>query len=262
MLFRSLEVSGAKKPHYQLLKSKLAPLLGDMRLRLFIPPILFRIIRCSNDDIKALSKFFSMKSLLQTREGEPPPPPPLLRSQVVQFNILASELMTTSPWNPPPIEELERIESTLYFSTHNAPTMMDLWRLWPRYSVDGYSLKYPQISPDVPVLMMNGDLDPQTPFWMAQRAFSHYKSSSSKISPKSFLALISGAPHGTPFFSPVTNSSIPCGLSLMSSFATSSGQSLDLSCLSHLEPFDWMGKSEMMKRLSSYFLGTPDMWQL
>lgn len=235
------------------LKRALAPLVLDIHMRQLLLPVIFRLDRCNAADVSALTQFFSLQQQLSLQQD------PVMSSLALRFNVLASELMTTTPWDPPPLEELEKADASLCASFGNAQMMYSIWKAWPRYKTDALFGSWPRTG-SIPMLLMNGDFDSQTPFRQAAVARAVY---TQQGDPNVMLARFHGSPHGTPFYSPVHNPSAqPCGMKVFGSFVRSGGRTADTSCLADLDPFDWMGRTPQVRALGTYFLGTADIWEL
>ena len=71
-------------------------------------------------------------------------------------------------------KELQRVYDGLAFTTfsQSAQSVIDGWKAWPKYKSDKFYGKYPGLG-NVKLLISNGDLDPQTPFYWASDFASH-----------------------------------------------------------------------------------------
>lgn len=223
------------------LRRTLKRMLGSHQDRNVIPALLYRLHRCDIDkDLQALSYFVDA---LDSLEDELPSCTPL-DSEMLMFNTLFSEMWSTVSPTPP---ELEQIFNSTFF----AQGMMDIAFIreqWPLYTPDeryhGKAFRTESTS----VLMLNGDLDPDTPLSNAKVQFEVIQA------PLKHLVTIPFASHFTVFSSPVHDSdSIDCGLQIMLSFLSDSNKAPDTSCLSGLISPDWHGNSAMP-------FGTKDMW--
>jgi len=128
--------------------------------------------------------------------------------------------------------------------------MLDDWDL---YAPDEYYNQY-AVSYSNPLLLLNGDLDPQTPLKWATIASSHFRHNNQK------LVVVPFAPHFTLLTSPVDNSAFPCGMQLTASFFLSGGSSIDDSCLSHVQPIDFEGNHHISKVVCKQILNTTSLW--
>src|SRR5205085_6048835 len=125
-------------------------------LRVMIPSTAYRIVRCNEDDVAALQTFVSNIQKMfgggfggfATQD---------LSSDVLGIHIALSELEEAPPPTAAQLGELMKDSVIATPDTH----MIDAYQIWPRYAHDQWVDKYPESS--VPVLLMNGTLDPQTP---------------------------------------------------------------------------------------------------
>ncbi len=75
---------------------------------------------------------------------------------------------------------------------------------------------------------------------------------------KQQLVVVPFAPHGVIANSPVADSVLPCGLSIMASYF--SNQALDLSCIEKVLPIDFAGTRQETQELALAVFGSSDVW--
>ena len=223
------------------LRNILGLLLMSWDLRAYIPAVLLRVERCSAQDVQALAVLLDVFA-----PPGPGTPTQVLRSQVLQTHILLSELF--APVAPPAARVLQQIAESALASLDSAPPLAALHPSWPRYRVTLPHDPWPLTQ--VPILMLAGSLDPQTPPELAQQAADRLHAAHQQ------LVVLPWAPHATVMSSPTTDSDITCGLTLTLDFLQDPLAPLDLSCLQHLQPIPFDGDTA----LSLGLFGTASMW--
>ncbi|KAH3746084.1 alpha/beta hydrolase fold [Pelomyxa schiedti] len=228
-------------------------LLENDVARVFVPVIVFRLNRCNEDDIAALNYLMKSTSAHLTARDTPLIPADNL---LLCINIVASEMLSFG--TPADVKTLTEQSMSFYFATF-APEQMRIWyEYWTRYPLDEYAQKLPNVD-GLPLLMLNGNLDPATPLFWSTDLWMHYYSSS----PKAKFVLLDMACHGSLVYSPVTNSATPCGMQVLSSWLLGGYKTstVDDTCLSYLAPIDWEGTNANTMDESMSLFGTTDMWQ-
>lgn len=220
--------------------------LASFQMRNLVPATAYRILRCSADDVTAINHM--LQTITQWfggrrawANGDD------LSSDVLGMNIAMSELE-----EEPPISKAQLLQlmADAVFFEKDDTQLRDLYDIWPRYAHDEYVGKYPQ-SP-VPVLLLNGTLDPQTPVEFAQIVAPHY------TAPHSQLVVLPRAAHGTVYQSPTTSRGRACGWTLWTQFIGAPASALDTSCKDRILPHDF----ENGGQLASAMFGTPSLWSL
>ncbi|AKT43699.1 alpha/beta fold hydrolase [Chondromyces crocatus] len=227
-----------------LLRKVLGILLNDWNLRLAIPAVIRRVERCSNDDLTALDH------LLDLLSSDPQTPSPFLTawSFPLQNNILFSELWSAPP--PPVADILAAAEATL-ISQGTTLQEADLFTVWPRYERDAHFGQW--ASTTVPLLMMNGDLDPATPITLAERVADHH------TAPGQTFVRLPRSPHGVLTGSPIHPNGETCGTALLLAFLADPHAPLDTSCKDQVLPLNFAGAPWLAQALfgTSDFYGLP-----
>jgi len=237
-------------------------LITDFAKRPIFPAFLFRLARCNADDIKALKAFF----------GLPPVGAAAARSSRLGFseglsaNIISSEMYTglTSPATT--CDGLNTLSQSDYVATFEPGQICQYRQVWNKYTPDSYLNEFAS-NVSFPVLLLNGDLDPATPFYWAEHAITKYQQS--QAYPNQFqLIVVPLSAHGTAFQSPTisqpTNATHigTCGFQMTTSFFLSPNHVPDTSCLSDLLQIDWQGVSPDTQRVSQNYFNTPNLWGL
>ncbi|KAH3764241.1 alpha/beta hydrolase fold [Pelomyxa schiedti] len=220
--------------------------------RILIPPTIFRLTRCSTTDISALN--YLMSTLSQSLVSTPYGPNYAYEDNPLALNIIQSEMLSLK-LPPPTLEQIITGESSLYFTGGSSVSNRMWYDYWDRYTPDEYANNLPSVS-GLPLLMLNGNLDPQTPLYFAEEVYNHY------AGPTVTFEIVNAAVHCTIANSPVDNSDTPCGLQMVVGWILSDTKTLDTTCLDHLVPIDWAGTTTDDQQLSLTTFGVTDMWQL
>ncbi|KAG2383333.1 hypothetical protein C9374_004670 [Naegleria lovaniensis] len=232
------------------LKTLFQILLADLYGRVLIPAIIYRLDRCD--------EFLDIPFLLHVNDvvmNAPAPSPQLvpLQSPVLQAHITYSEL-----WNPNfSIQQmLSEYNSTNTTFGGEVIRMASLFRIteWPTYQLDSdYFEKSFSLPNKIPLLMMNGNLDPQTPLWSAlsQNASIQNENSNSDDNGLYDLVIVPFSPHGVVVGPTSRNSLIPVGLQLLVNFITMEEPNpftLNRTCLDQVE-FNFTGSLYYNQRM-------------
>ena len=208
-------------------------------MRELIPAVLYRLDRCDADDGAALQTLFGW---VQNEEDDISALDEL-GSAVLGKNVALSELWSASA---PDASTLQALEETLLFSTNGSAASAQLVDTWPLYPQDAYVGAWP--TTDIPILMGNGTLDPQTPPWLAQPAETHFTGTHQYYFEFPLCA------HGLFSQSPVIGGGRTCFLQMMLAFVADPTTAPDSSCTASIDPLDFSGHE-----YSSYFFGTEDL---
>lgn len=224
------------------LRWALGTLLMSEALREAVPAVLYRLNRCEADDVAALERLLSR---LWT-QSKYPSPVALLDSDVLGVNVGISELWPDPHPDPTALDEQQE---ALLFSIGLSPRFAGYQDMWPAYPRDQYVDAWP--TTDVPILMGNGGLDPQTPPWVAEPARTHFTAA------HQYYFDFPGCAHGLISQSTVSTPDTPdCFLQMLLDFVDDPTTVPDDSCLSDLRPLDFGGSHPY----SQYLFGTDDLW--
>ncbi|CAN5693424.1 hypothetical protein BH11MYX4_BH11MYX4_52440 [soil metagenome] len=223
--------------------------IASFELRALVPATAYRILRCDADDVLALKRF---ESVLTDDLGDGfsgfdgVAGSKNLSSDILGMHIAFSELEESPPISR---SQLGELLSDAVFTAYD-PKLRDAYDMWPRYKPDALVGKYP--TSQVPVLMMNGTLDPQTPLEFAQAIAPHYVFASQA------LVVLPRAAHGVIHQSPTTEgaSEPSCGMMLWHQFLESPTGALDEACRANILPHDFAGSPALAER----FFGRPTLW--
>lgn len=174
-------------------KGAFASLLQQSSINTLLFPVLYRLERCDAADLEPLYQFFLLAdSILSSDEASLPGGPGwveratrngsvgeasvadevnALRSNLLRYHIGGSELYAPASLSRAEIER--RCDDALFCP---APTIdVYLREVWPYYTPPADVWAWP--GTNVPILAMNGELDPQTPVETAARVEANFRNS-------------------------------------------------------------------------------------
>ena len=232
------------------LRHTLAQMLNNWATRVLVPPLIYRLNRCNADDQGVLTYFLeTLKSGGSDRT--------ILNSPMLCDLISLSELYggNTSA-------QLEQFLAGAHFSEDVSLRFAEIYEagIWALYHDPDHAQILPQT--DIPMLMLNGTTDPQTPLEIAGLMQQQFTAAHQQFAPVPF------ATHGVLVNSPVA---IPswlyggedqtCGSLLFGQFIHDPEAALDTSCLNSVYPveFDPTTVNNQMIGLKNF--GTGDMWE-
>lgn len=231
----------------QSLRNMSAELVGDYWGRQLYPALLYRINRCSPKDIEVLSNLFQ-------EDDEPETEDEILSfSQNLNTNIVVNELIGGKS-----LAQVKAETKTYFAATdETVEHYQSLEKTkWPQYPTDQYTHKWAET--DVPLLIINGDLDPATPLAYAQQVKGHFKGR------HQYLITLPGTPHGALFLSLMKDVPLDdadtCGSRLLFSFMDDVTKQPDTSCISNMIPPDFSGSSEEAKTAAKRFFNSESVW--
>ena len=232
--------AGAERYYMRL---ALGTLLKNHAMRQFAPAAVYRLDRCDPEDVAALERLF-------TALFSPPGGPNAYqqRMSTCLFNNVGLSELWEDPLPDP--ADVAALVAPLYFSAELAPWVAALQDMWPFYPQDQYVGNWP--STTVPVLMMNGDLDPQTPPWVAAPAETHFTGT------HHYYYVFPRCAHCVICQSLVqTLGAQNCGVQMLFDFIDDPQAAPDTACLADILPIDFNGDPGY----SQWLFGTDDMWE-
>ncbi|WP_438011695.1 alpha/beta hydrolase [Sorangium sp. So ce321] len=224
--------------------TSIVPIFAQSRaLRTHIFPLAYRIDRCDDGDVQVVGHY--MQTLLdlfsQTDGGEP-------RDSIVLGTHVALSELWEEP--APTLAELQARCDSQRFCLKDALELGELHDIWPRYPHDQLWDGWPSFT--VPILAMNGLLDPQTPIGLAERVADRL------TAPHQTFVAVPWSPHWVAYESPVkTAGAAPCGTQMMAQFIEDPEAVVDTTCLDDLVPVAWNEDLAVVELL----FGTKDMWE-
>jgi pimeloyl-ACP methyl ester carboxylesterase len=205
-------------------------------LRALIPPIVYRLERCSLEDLQAIAHLGARLS-----SGDSEDPNDRLRSAVIGMHISISEI-ASGPFDiPTALEEAKNTIAGFEFGKR----MALLSDKWPRYQPDEYWGDFAET--DVPILMIQGALDPATPARYTERVKEHY------IAPNQRYVLLPGAGHS--FDVPAPSAPRGCPLALWMKFVEDPQSELH-GCAEEVPEIRFDG----LEAVALHYFGTPSLW--
>ena len=197
-------------------------------LRVHLPALYYRLNRCESADVRALY----LANLLMVGGGGGQTATGRLGSGCLGNTIAVSEFLSYQHQSSDELAELD--ESLLATISLGYRTALAEELGWPSYRTDEYYRSW--ASRYVPMLMLNGTLDLQTPHDVAHLAAEHLNG------PNQYWVTVPWANHGVITASPVTGSGDPaCGTQIILDWVRHPMQEPDTSCLQHLKPVDFAG---------------------
>ncbi|WP_438038047.1 alpha/beta fold hydrolase [Sorangium sp. So ce128] len=224
--------------------ASIAPLFVQIPLlRTHLFPLAYRIDRCEPGDVQVVGHYMQTLRDLMSQPGESEP-----RASV----ILGTHVALSELWEEPaptPAELQARCDAQR-FCPREALELGALYEAWPRYPHDRFWGGWPGST--VPILAMNGLLDPQTPIGLAEL------SADELTAPHQTFVAVPWSPHGVAFESPVkTPGAAPCGTQMMAKFIADPEAPIDTTCLDDLVPVAWDEDPAVVEVL----FGAKDMWE-
>lgn len=223
------------------LRLLLGSTLAGTVYRAIPPAVVYRLNRCDPEkDVPVL------KHLVDKLLNQPPGNCPSLRSSVLGHHIAFVERWRTDePRNDNEEKEIWDLFRKSYFSFGVATNMVPYHKDWPLYEPDEYFWKAFEVS-KTKVLMLNGDLDAQTPANFAQLQYELVKTPND--AEFKHLAMIPNAGHGTISGSAVKGE-LDCGMQILLSFLDNPDEKPDMSCIDRVADVDYKGDPLLMKSL-------------
>lgn len=224
------------------LRSFAGAILKNWWLRLAVGPFFYRLERCSVQDIQAISYFIN--NVVNKKPSFPPPPSK--KSAILGLQIVRSELLSKPL---PSAEELKKKDKSYIIADRVGLLSAEAIEHIKPVPPDTYVGKTAKTS--IPMLMMNGSMDPQTPLEPAramEKAFT---------GPFQTFVAIPYAAHGVVAQSPLQiNTSQHCGMIVFNQFVKNPKQKLDTSCINKLLAPNYGGSAAIAK----YMFNTADFW--
>jgi pimeloyl-ACP methyl ester carboxylesterase len=220
--------------------TSLARLLQKAAFRPLVPALVYRLLRCSPDDKKAITSLVKKLQVMATE-------PVKANTPLLYDHVVFSDLWTATPQTA---EEYDARDAKLLIALGGTGDQQRLWDVWPRTPHDEFAGQTAQTT--IPLLLLQGGLDPQTPRKYVD-AFSAAFSA-----PGQHYVVFPDSPHGVAFQTPkASDPTRTCGMDLVLQFAGSPAAALDLSCQSDLAPIDFSDQPAFAQSL----LGQPSIWE-
>ncbi|MFO0553845.1 MAG: alpha/beta fold hydrolase [Polyangiaceae bacterium] len=224
----------------QAARTVFAYLLTSTVTRAYFPAFVYRLARCDAADVTALDHLLGV--LFGNAETSYYA---TLSSDALFYNVALSELWPDASEHPT-VESVSAIEDALSVSTGLTPRVTAVQDVWPAYEDDSFVGQWPDTQ--IPVLMMNGDLDPMTPIWVGGQAAQHF------TGPQQWFYRVPRAAHAVIVETPGDE---PCGRTILFSFLADPTKEPDTTCLEAIPEESFAGDPP----LNNYLLGTADLWE-
>ena len=204
--------------------------------RALVPAIAARLERCSEADVAALRTYAGSIARAAPSVHDQ------LESPVLGMHIGHSEL-----WDEPgpTIEEARAVIAGTLFTTELGEDFVPIHAAWPRYTPD--ALDGAWATTDVPLLMLNGTLDPATPIEGAREVAAHFTGA------LQVFVELPGTAHA--WSSPLPSGNW-CALNLFAKFLEDPHVPLDLGCVAEIVPPSWEPNPELARAA----FGVDDLW--
>eukprot|EP01084_Bolivina_argentea_P087764 158513_1 len=255
-------------PITPVLKQVFFTLLTNFYNRILIPAVVYRMNRCNDNDKNALNYFFNIMLTTNVTTN---------MTITLGANILLSEMWNGLDSDDPgkDLSELLDEENGYYISSGISVNYRLWWDIWNRYPPN--EQVYGQYAnPSIPMLLLNGNLDPQTPDTWAIHSAEQYNANINDNMPNElnrYYYTFPNTPHFVMFRSPIINSTQEsqitgdnletCGFWIMKSFINRDNNWIpNDSCIDWIEKIDWSGSNNISKLLTMELFGTDDLWDI
>lgn len=231
------------------LRNTLGQLLNNWSTRNLIPSLIYRLNRCSEADRKALNHFLRGQEAGSVDMT-------LLNSPMLCDLVGLSELFFGSS-----LAELGAFRDRAFFSEDASLRFARIHEsgIWSTYQDGQYAQKLPRV--EIPMLMLNGTTDPQTPLEIARKMGGHFTAR------HQHFVTVPFATHGVLINSPITppnwifgGEAQTCGSLLLGQFINAPQAPLDTSCTRNVYPVEFDGMSANNRLVSERVFGVANMW--
>ncbi|OWZ12079.1 Serine protease, partial [Phytophthora megakarya] len=231
------------------LRSVLGVMLMDSNIRTLIPPVVYRLQRCSHEDVKILTHFLTnIRSTNQAKTQDSDFESPLLYSLILYSEMWESPLPSLSEMTTRFTDAkmtgggIYGLGSTYCAFTKEKSNACAEFNVGTydasaiAYKHDKYWNKSATIPSQASVLLLSGKLDPQTPNKYAEALLSALKGKRKELIAFDYAA------HGTILTTPMVARdpwSQSCGMKVFASYVRNGGnlKRLDKSCVERMPTF-------------------------
>lgn len=215
---------GAGLTDWDNLRGIVAWLMRTRMLRAAALGIIERLTRCDLTDVASLNGLLELIDPQDDQGGGGRPE----FSSALNFHIGLSEM-----WfgDKPTLEAMLAAYDNM-IAAPGAWQMFQLIDVWPTYVRDAFVGAWAQTT--VPILLLTGTLDPQTPQFMAELAAKNL------AGPNTWLHVFPGAGHGVFMETPMLKATeMPCGLAMTISFLADPHTAPSDACKAGLAPLEF-----------------------
>lgn len=225
-----------------LIRTMFAYLMYWNTTNLVIPAATYRLERCDADDRRAILKaylYFLGPGSAWFLESY---------SILLQHHIVFSEMWDHADFDGVDLDEyFAEIYKDGYVIKNGGPTKLHLKANWPIYKDSLWDDRWAHTN--IPVLMLQGRLDPATPIVEAVRVGKHYSGE------YQYFVEFPHASHVIMGSTPTVDGN-DCGYDIFNAFLKNPTGPLDTSCVESTKPVDFKGTPT----LAETFFGTNDLW--
>ncbi|WP_044241069.1 alpha/beta fold hydrolase [Chondromyces apiculatus] len=224
-----------------------ATMLQDEALRAAIPAVAYRGVRCEPGDVRAIFHAVDQVALM-TAEG----PERRTVSAALGMHVMLSELALDTPPEP---EALEAIQDEAHVSPDRGSLYRALYDAWPRYEGASAPAALTRgATTAVPMLMLQGGLDPQVPLEVGQAIAGRYQGAHQTL--VTLDPAVRGLGFGTGGAQAARGEAQACAMSMWLGFLKDPTAPVDASCTRSLSPISFGGSQGLAKTI----FGTADLW--
>jgi len=224
------------------LKQILASMAQSFLLRTYMPAVVYRFERCDAGDVEALRILAEALYYPSTADE---------MSAITFMNIGFGEMGRGFALSREEVEEFVDGLGVMAGSTYGALAFSE--SVWPPYPEEPLAGIFADTS--IPVLSVNGTMDPQTSLEIARPLAEHF------MGPHQSFVVFPRAPHGVAFSAPTVESvlgrELSCGAQVIHDFLADPQADLDTSCTERILPIVF--ENDFV--LSAYLFGSADMWE-
>jgi pimeloyl-ACP methyl ester carboxylesterase len=224
------------------LRRAIALVLDQAQFRAAVPAVLHRLDRCNEADVRALKQFLGI-----IHRADPRATPPKTFSDVLGVHVMLSEMWGARPGGGPEGPDWLDAFGPRVFAPGFGVPMALIEPEWPVYEAEALAGALATPPADLPILVVNGSADHQTPPAFAEAAAEAYGDAATVV-------ILPGAAHATIVQSP-TRFNTHCGLAIATSFFTDPGAP-NLACVDGVLPPAYVLPSAS----STALFGTADPW--
>ncbi len=211
-----------------------------------VPALIHRLHRCEPEDDAAI------RSLLDVLFGADGFWTSLHYSLVLQFHVMFSEMWESDEFADVDLNDyFNDLSRTVRVGRNQGLSRWSLRRRWPLYVDERWDDAWAET--EIPMLMLQGMLDPATPYVRAQRAGEHFDGAHQHFIafPEASHSVLSGTPVSD------DPAELHCATLLLLDFLSDPEGDLDTSCVDDVYPIDFRGTAEIAR---TYF-DTDDLWE-
>jgi len=264
----------AKERNLKLTSYTLSLIGGELIKQGIMRPLalafLYRLLRCNDADLDVVQYAVSQRPP-QPGPGVPPSstptPVPPWNFSIAAYSIIMTELWgTETDYNrnaSQPCSQLADKSSQALFQTGVTNTFCPPHQAWPKYELDEHVGQFAAPSSNrTKILILNGDLDPETPIAWANHAAQTYEQLGCGVS---FIS-VPGTTHAVVYSTPLVDADghmllqEMCGVYLSASFLASDGLYTNKTCLTQLAKTDWKNAESITQTMGTNKFGTSDIW--